>query len=261
MCCLKIERTHDITTYLGWCLSQVTTVLSIDSQLFVVPEIPLQVIPTWSPSWYWLAITTQVIAWCLCQTGSSLPSLGRHMPSASWVEHPTRLLEQALFFKTSLQRCATGWACQSTHTSTELNLLTSNFTLLACIHAVQLKVSTLYAYISFFAAKSTSSSQLKQNCPDQMNISRNTLFLLITILNLLLSRVSWGCNFSLALIPPKFGPQKGIRMFFGKAKGRGNCDPPSFDAITLIFLSSWIKLCISSWHCSELAAKHPCQLF
>lgn len=177
-------------------------------------------------------------------------------------EHPTRRLEQPLFLKTSFQRCATGWACQSTRTHPQNcicwhQILHFLLAFVPCNLRCQLYMNTL-----LFAAKSASSSQLKQNCLDQMNISRNTLFLLITILNLLLSRVSWGCNFSLALIPPKFGPQKGIRMFFGgKGKGRGNCDPPSFDAIISIFLSSWIKLCISSWHCSELAAKHPCQIF
>ena len=49
MCCLKIERTHDITTYFGviFVSGHYNIVLSIDNELFLVPAIPLQVIPTW----------------------------------------------------------------------------------------------------------------------------------------------------------------------------------------------------------------------
>lgn len=179
MCCLKIERTHDITTYFGviFVSGHYNIVLSIDNELFLVPAIPLQVIPTWWVLFLVLAGNHHAV-W-----GDAISILG-------WATQPD-CWSNPFFLKTSLQRCATGWACQSTHTSTELNLLTSNFTLLACIHANATEgVNFMNNTLIFFAAKSTSSSQLKQNCPDQMNNSRNALFLLITILNLLLSEVA-----------------------------------------------------------------------
>ena len=103
MCCLKIERTHNIYNHLFGVMFDVCLMslqycpLTISCLLF--QKYPFKSFPHGPLPGGWLAITTQVIAWCLSQTGSSLPSLGATYAISILGWTPNSTAGASLFFQ------------------------------------------------------------------------------------------------------------------------------------------------------------------